>query len=49
MTVEFIAHNNTIVISEIIDGHLVTRRYIGYTKSAAIRKFIREEVNREQR
>lgn len=33
------------VISDIVDGYLVTRRYYGYSKREAMRLFRRETVN----
>lgn len=33
------------VISAIVDGYLVTRRYYGYTKREAVRLFRRETAN----
>jgi hypothetical protein len=32
-------HNKSMTISDIIDGHLVTHVYYGYTKRQAIRLF----------
>ena len=46
MTVTKNIHGNYI-ISDIINGHLVTMTYIGYTKKQAIKMF-REERRRER-
>lgn len=43
MTVEIVPHSGMIVISEVVDGYLVTRRYIGYTKKEAVKDF-KEEI-----
>ena len=43
MVVETVPHSGMIVISEVVDGYLVTRRYIGYTKKEAVRDF-KEEI-----
>jgi len=37
--------NGYIVISDIIDGHWVTRKYMGYTKKEAKRLFKKEKEN----
>ena len=42
MIIELIRHNHTIVISDIIGGYLVTRRYQGYSKDDA-KKLFKEE------
>jgi hypothetical protein len=44
MSVEIIPHSGMIVISDIVGGYLVTRRYIGYTRKEAIQSF-KEEIN----
>ena len=43
MSVEIIPHSGMIVISDIVGGDLVTRRYIGYTRRKAIQLF-KEEI-----
>lgn len=42
MTVEIVPHSGMVVISEMVGGYLVTRRYIGYTKKQAIKQFKEE-------
>ena len=37
--------NGTIVISDIINGYLVTEKYIGYTETQAIKLFKKGENN----
>jgi len=44
MSVEVIPHSGMIVISDIVGGYLVTRRYIGYTTKEAIQSF-KEELD----
>jgi len=39
MTIERVEHSGMLIISDIIDGVYVSRRYIGYTKLDAIRAF----------
>jgi len=39
MTIERVEHSGMLIISDIIDGVYVSRRYIGYTKRDAIRAF----------
>jgi len=41
-TVERIQHSGMLVVSAVVNGYLVTRRYIGYTKREAIRRFKEE-------
>jgi hypothetical protein len=36
-------YNGTWVISDIVDGYLVTRKYMGYTKKEAVDMF-KEEI-----
>ena len=43
MSVEITPHSGMIVISDIVGGYLVTRRYIGYTKKEAVKDF-KEEI-----
>lgn len=35
-------HEGYLVLSDVIGGHLVTRRYMGYSKKDAIKKFKQE-------
>jgi len=39
MTIERVKHSGMLIISDIIDGVYVSRRYIGHTKREAIRAF----------
>lgn len=39
MNIEKIKHSGMIVISDIINGYLFKRKYIGYTKKKAIKQF----------
>lgn len=39
MTIERIPHSGALVVSEIIGGYLVTRKYYGYSKREAMRAF----------
>ena len=39
-------HDGTLVISEVIDGYLVTKRFIGYNKTEATRLGKREGTRR---
>ena len=42
MLVERVVHNSTIVVSDLINGHLETRRYIGYSPKEAVAEFKQE-------
>ena len=48
MLVEIVPHSGMIVLSEIVGGSLMTRRYIGYTKQEAIQQF-RQDMEDEKR
>ena len=48
MLVEIVPHSGMIVLSEIVGGSLMTRRYIGYTKQEAIQQF-RQDIEDEKR
>jgi hypothetical protein len=48
MLVEIVPHSGMIVLSEIVGGSLMTRRYIGYTKDEAIQQF-RQDIEDEKR
>ena len=48
MTIEIVPHSGMIVLSELVGGSLMTRRYIGYTKKEAIQQF-REDIEDEKR
>ena len=48
MLVEIVPHSGMIVLSEIVGGSLMTRRYIGYTKQEAIKQF-RQDIEDEKR
>jgi hypothetical protein len=48
MLVEIVPHSGMIVLSEIVGGSLMTRRYIGYTKQEAIQQF-RQDIKDEKR
>jgi len=39
MTIEKVKHNGALIISDIIDGYLVSKTYYGYTKKEAIKLF----------
>ena len=39
MTVEKIIHSGALIISDIIDGYLVSKTYYGYTKKEAVKLF----------
>lgn len=43
MTVTKQAHSGAYVVSDLVDGYLVTRTYYGFTKREAVRMF-REET-----
>ncbi|MGL5936216.1 MAG: hypothetical protein ACRCZI_11420 [Cetobacterium sp.] len=47
MLIERVAHSGMYVISEVVDGYLFTRRYMGYTKREAIAEFW-DDVKEEQ-
>ena len=48
MLIEIVPHSGMIVLSEIVGGSLMTRRYIGYTKQDAIQQF-RQDIEDEKR
>jgi hypothetical protein len=48
MLIEIVPHSGMIVLSEIVGGSLMTRRYIGYTKQEAIQQF-RQDIEDEKR
>jgi hypothetical protein len=48
MLIEIVPHSGMIVLSEIVGGSLMTRRYIGYTKDEAIQQF-RQDIEDEKR
>ena len=48
MLVEIVPHSGMIVLSEIVGGSLMTRRYIGYTKDEAIQQF-KQDIEDEKR
>lgn len=48
MLIEIVPHSGMIVLSEIVGGSLMTRRYIGYTKQEAIQQF-RQDMEDEKR
>lgn len=48
MLVEIVPHSGMIVLSEIVGGSLMTRRYIGYTKDEAIQQF-KQDIQDEKR
>ena len=48
MLVEIVPHSGMIVLSEIVGGSLMTRRYIGYTKNEAIQQF-KQDIEDEKR
>jgi len=48
MIVEIVRHSGMLVLSEIVGGSLMTRRYIGYTREEAIQQF-RQEIEDEKR
>ena len=48
MLVEIVPHSGMIVLSEIVGGSLMTRRYIGYTKQEAIQQF-KQDIEDEKR
>ena len=41
-SIERIRHSGMLVVSAVVRGSLVTRRYMGYTKREAIRRFKEE-------
>lgn len=48
MLIEIVPHSGMIVLSEIVGGSLMTRRYIGYTKDEAIQQF-KQDIEDEKR
>jgi hypothetical protein len=48
MLIEIVPHSGMIVLSEIVGGSLMTRRYIGYTKNEAIQQF-KQDIEDEKR
>ena len=48
MLIEIVPHSGIIVLSEIVGGSLMTRRYIGYTKDEAIQEF-KQDIQDEKR
>jgi hypothetical protein len=45
MTIERIKHNGYVVITDIIDGYLMRKTYIGYTVREAKQLFKQEKNN----
>ncbi len=43
-TTEIAWHSGMVIVSDIIDGYLITRQYMGYTKQEAIQAFIDEQT-----
>lgn len=42
-TTETVPHNGAIRVSDMIDGHLITRTYYGFTEREALALFIEEQ------
>ena len=48
MLIEVVPHSGMLVLSELVGGSLMTRRYIGYTKKEAIQQF-KQDIEDEKR
>lgn len=48
MLIEVVPHSGMLVLSELVGGSLMTRRYIGYTKQEAIQQF-KQDIEDEKR
>ena len=48
MWIEVVPHSGMLVLSDLVGGSLMTRRYIGYTKQEAIQQF-KQDIEDEKR